>query len=66
MKARVNGVERELADGATVTDVLRLLDIPASGVAVALNGQVVPRAEHPRTVLADGADVEVLTAVQGG
>jgi sulfur carrier protein len=66
MKARVNGVERELADGATVTDVLRLLEIPESGVAVALNGEVVPRARHPRTVLGDGADLEVLTAVQGG
>jgi sulfur carrier protein len=66
MKARVNGVERELADGATVADLLRLLEIPGNGVAVALNGEVVPRAEHPRTVLADGADVEVLTAVQGG
>jgi sulfur carrier protein len=66
MKARVNGVERELADGATVTDVLRLLEIPESGVAVALNGEVVPRAQHPRTVLGDGADLEVLTAVQGG
>jgi sulfur carrier protein len=66
MKARVNGVERELADGATVTDVLRLLEIPENGVAVALNGEVVPRAQHPRTVLGDGADLEVLTAVQGG
>lgn len=66
MKARVNGVERELADGATVTDVLRLLEIPEHGVAIALNGEVVPRAEHSRTVLGDGADLEVLTAVQGG
>jgi sulfur carrier protein len=66
MRARVNGVERELAPGATIADVLRLLEIPSSGVAVAVNGEVVPRAEHPRTVLADGADVEVLTAVQGG
>jgi sulfur carrier protein len=66
MKARVNGVDRELATGATIADVLRLLEIPPHGVAVAVNGEVVPRAEHPRTVLADGADVEVLTAVQGG
>lgn len=66
MKVRVNGVERELADGATVADVLRLLDIPRNGVAVAVNGVVVPRAEHPGTVVGAGADVEVLTAVQGG
>jgi sulfur carrier protein len=66
VRARVNGVERDLPDGATVADVLRLLEIPANGVAVALDGQVVPRADHPRTVVADGAEVEVLTAVQGG
>jgi sulfur carrier protein len=37
-----------------------------SGVAVALNDSVVPRAEWPRTALDDGDRVEVLTAVQGG
>ncbi|TCO58066.1 sulfur carrier protein ThiS [Actinocrispum wychmicini] len=66
MRATVNGVVRELADGTTVADVLRLLEIAPGGVAVAVNGSVVPRAEHPRTVLAEGADIEVLTAVQGG
>lgn len=66
MRATVNGVVRELADGATVADVLRLLEIPSSGVAVAVNGSVVPRTEHPRAVLAEGAEIEVLTAVQGG
>nr|WP_042190843.1 sulfur carrier protein ThiS [Kibdelosporangium sp. MJ126-NF4] len=66
MKARVNGVERELDDGATVADVLRLLEISQNGVAVAVDGEVVPRAKHPDTVVVDGADVEVLTAVQGG
>jgi sulfur carrier protein len=66
MKARVNGVEHQLADGATVADVLRLLEIPGSGVAVAVNGEVVPRARHQQTVVGEGAEVEVLTAVQGG
>jgi sulfur carrier protein len=66
MRARVNGVDHELPAGATVADVLRLLEIPANGVAVAVNGEVVPRAHHSRTVLADGVDIEVLTAVQGG
>ncbi|RSM82208.1 thiamine biosynthesis protein ThiS [Kibdelosporangium aridum] len=66
MKARVNGVERELADGATVADVVRLLEIGENGIAVAVNGEVVPRARHPHTVVGEGADIEVLTAVQGG
>ncbi|MEU4763591.1 sulfur carrier protein ThiS [Actinosynnema sp. NPDC023794] len=66
MKAKVNGLERELADGSTVATVLALLDAPPRGVAVALDGEVVPRAAWGTTVLPDGAAVEVLTAVQGG
>ena len=33
---------------------------------LAVDGVVVARTEHERTVVPDGADVEVLTAVQGG
>ncbi|MCP2164805.1 sulfur carrier protein ThiS [Goodfellowiella coeruleoviolacea] len=66
MRARVNGVERDLPDGATVATVLAELNAPPSGVAVALDGAVVPRAAWPDTVLTEGAVVEVLTAVQGG
>ncbi|WP_367132993.1 sulfur carrier protein ThiS [Saccharothrix sp. HUAS TT1] len=66
MKAKVNGAERDLADGATVAAVLVLLDAPPSGVAVAVDGEVVPRAAWATTTVPDGAVVEVLTAVQGG
>ncbi|MCE6999468.1 sulfur carrier protein ThiS [Saccharothrix sp. S26] len=66
MKAKVNGLERELADGSTVATVLALLEAPARGVAVALDGEVVPRAAWETTTVPDGAAVEVLTAVQGG
>jgi len=38
----------------------------ARGVAVAVDGEVVPRAEWESRALADGARVEVLTAMQGG
>jgi sulfur carrier protein len=40
--------------------------VPQTGVAVAVDGAVVPRAAWPDTVLTDGARLEVLTAVQGG
>jgi sulfur carrier protein len=66
LKAKVNGVERELADGATVEAVLALLGAPEGGVAVAVDGEVVPRAAWGTTAVPDGAVVEVLTAVQGG
>jgi sulfur carrier protein len=62
----VNGVEREFADGATVADALAALDAPPRGIAVALDGAVVPRAQWSDMVLPPGGSVEVLTAVQGG
>lgn len=66
MNVRVNGTEREVPDGATVTELLAALGVPGRGVAVAVDGQVVVRTEHYTKVVPDGADVEVLTAVQGG
>ena len=66
MYVQVNGTEREVPDGATVTAMLAALGVPAKGVAVAVDGQVVARTEHDTKVVPDGADVEVLTAVQGG
>jgi sulfur carrier protein len=66
MNVRVNGETKQLADNATVADVLRELGMPAAGIAVAVNGEVVTRAWHKTTVVPPDAEVEVLTAVQGG
>jgi sulfur carrier protein len=66
MTITVNGHPWELPDTATLADALERLDVPSHGVAVALDGAVVPRASWPGTALRDGASVEVLTAVQGG
>jgi sulfur carrier protein len=62
----INGERRELADGARVRDALAALGAPENGVAVAVDGAVVPRTDWPSVALADGARIEVLTAVQGG
>ena len=66
MQVYINGEQRELADGARVLDALTALGAPGSGVAVAVDGEVVPRADWPAAALAEGSRVEVLTAVQGG
>jgi sulfur carrier protein len=66
MKVIVNGDPFEVADGATAASAVRLLTSAASGVAVAVNGEVVRRSAWDSTVLADGDQIEVLTAVQGG
>jgi sulfur carrier protein len=62
----INGEQRELPDGASVRDALTALGAPGDGVAVAVDGEVVPRGEWSVVVLGEGARVEVLTAVQGG
>ena len=64
----VNGEPRELPAGTTVTALVAGLGLPAGGrgVAVAVDGEVVPRAEWGTRELGDGARVEVLTAMQGG
>jgi sulfur carrier protein len=66
MTITVNGRRWDLPERATLADVLQRLGAPSRGVAVALDGAVVPRASWPGTTLRDGASVEVLTAVQGG
>jgi len=68
MVLSVNGEERSLADGATVLTLLESLSAPSDGrgVAVAVEGEVVPRSEWAVTKLVAGGRVEVLVAVQGG
>jgi sulfur carrier protein len=64
----VNGQSAEIQPGETVASVLdRLgLSLDARGVAVAVDGEVVPRALWPSFALDADAHVEVLTAMQGG
>ena len=68
MRVVLNGAEAELSDGATVQTAVEALDLPAAGrgVAVAVDAEVVPRAEWGTHALSDGARVEVLRAIQGG
>jgi sulfur carrier protein len=64
----LNGEERTLPEGASVSDAILASGASESlrGVAVALDGEVVPRALWDGTELSDGGRVEVLRAVQGG
>lgn len=66
MTLTVNGDKRELPPGATLADVVAQLTASARGIAAAVDGEVVPRRAWPDTPLADGAVVEIVTAVQGG
>jgi thiazole synthase len=68
MTIELNGQPSELAEGATVAAAVELAGgaDKLRGIAVAVDGEVVPRAEWERTQLRDGQAVEVVRAIGGG
>jgi len=62
----VNGKAREIAAGSTIAGLLGELGVAQPHVAVELNLEVVPRAEHGDTLLHEGDRLEVVTLVGGG
>lgn len=51
---------RELASNGHAADGQRL------GMAIARNSELVPRSQWHSTALAEGDDIELVTAIQGG
>lgn len=66
MNIQVNGQSRKLADGCTIASLLGDLGVKQPHVAVEVNLEVVPRAEHRDTILNEGDRVEIVTLVGGG
>ena len=78
MNITLNGARHSVADDASITTLVsQITGRPLAangqatggqklGVAVAHNSEVVPRSQWFVTALADGDDVELVTAVQGG
>jgi sulfur carrier protein len=65
MMITVNAARLEVDDQTTVAALLRSLGYPDRGIAVAIDQAVLPRSGWTAT-LSDGAQLEVVTAVQGG
>ncbi|AJF64754.1 sulfur carrier protein ThiS [Streptomyces vietnamensis] len=66
MNVSVNGEPRVLTGPVALDALVATLSTAPSGVAAAVNEEVVPRGEWATTLLGEGDRVEVLTAVQGG
>lgn len=69
MELRINGDIRhfEGRDAIFVDDLLEHLELPTvSGMAVAVNDQVVPRSRWRDTEVFDGDRVEIIRATKGG
>ncbi|MGE0786001.1 MAG: sulfur carrier protein ThiS [Sandaracinaceae bacterium] len=67
MRIQVNGEARELMPGTTVGQLLMELGLgPPTLVAVERNRQIIPRAEHSSTAIAEGDALEIVEFVGGG
>ncbi|MEJ6548735.1 MULTISPECIES: sulfur carrier protein ThiS [unclassified Corynebacterium] len=71
MTITVNGEERRLDTAATLGDIISDLtgqnpDSEELGLAVAVDAAIVPRSRWSTTDVHDGAEIEIITAMQGG
>jgi sulfur carrier protein len=62
----VNGEERTLEGPVSVDGLVAALGLERRGLAVAVNGEVVPRSTWTGHDVVDGDQVEILTIAQGG
>ena len=66
MQLQVNGELHDVPDGLTVRGLIEHLGLTEGPVAVEKNREVVPRADHVATPLANGDIVEIVHFVGGG
>lgn len=66
MRIVLNGEPRDVANALTVRELLVELGLGDTLVAVERNEDIVPRAAHSTTSLAEGDAVEVVHFVGGG
>lgn len=68
MRVLINGAPHVLEPEATLAAAVAQLPgaRDGRGVAAALNGEVIPRREWADTRLSEGAQIELVVAVQGG
>ncbi len=68
MTVELNGRRVELTDGASVGEAVERAAANGGrrGVAVAVDGEVVPRSAWTQTTLREGQKIEIVGAIQGG
>lgn len=68
MKIHVNGEDRDVRENLSIIELLIELNIDPeqSGIAVALDREVVPKSAWKTTEILEGSEFEIIRAVQGG
>ncbi len=66
IRVTINGAEKEVPEGLTVRELVARLGIAEGPVAVEVNREVVPRAEHASRTVSEGDTIEIVHFVGGG
>jgi len=66
MKIKINGEEKQIADGLSVNGLLESLQIRPGRVVVERNRDIVSRESFAATMLAEGDILEIVHFVGGG
>lgn len=65
MQVLINQIPHDIEPGATLADVLPLLNL-SGPFAAAVNLQFVPKSQYAETWLREGDDIEIIAPVTGG
>ncbi|WP_394849367.1 sulfur carrier protein ThiS [Pendulispora brunnea] len=66
MHVIINGEGRDIPEGLTVRGLLAHLDLAGGPVAVEINREIVPRADHEHHPVSPGDAIEIVHFVGGG
>lgn len=66
MTVKINNQPVDIPEGTTLASLAASQNLPAQGVAVAVNNAMVPRADWEGRTLCDGDDIVILKAFCGG
>ena len=66
MKVQVNNKEVETMLDSTITQLTAQLELPAQGIAIAVNNKMIPRTEWERFSLQENDQLVIIKAACGG
>jgi sulfur carrier protein len=66
MNVTINGTARDVPDELTIADLVLHLGLGGGPVAVEVNREIVPRAQHATRKIAGGDTIEIVHFVGGG
>ena len=66
MKVQVNNKEVDTILGSTITQLTIQLELPAQGIAIAVNNKMIPRTEWEQFSLQENDQLVIIKAACGG